>query len=284
MKLWIFSDLHEELGTTRSFPDRRPDADIALMAGDWTHADKIEATVKAFIEKFQMPVVYVAGNHEFYGSLTRRSSLESDQMILRLAEKASEDWDHRLYVLDEDTIVIEGVRFIGATLWVDFLYRLSDVKMFPARMRQATNLLADFEAIRLRNGRRYEPAYMLSLHRSNAAYIRRELEKPFDGLTIVLTHHLPHPDCTPEIYRGAEANYLFCSSEFAFGNIFESADAPALWVCGHTHHALDVEIGRTRVVCNPLGYWWEQRVGNGFRGDLVIDTNDLIPQPTRRHP
>ena len=126
MKLWIFSDLHEELGTTRSFPDRRPDADIALMAGDCTHADKIEATVKAFIEKFQMPVVYVAGNHEFYGSLTRRSSLESDQMILRLAEKASEDWDHRLYVLDEDTIVIEGVRFIGATLWVDFLYRLRE--------------------------------------------------------------------------------------------------------------------------------------------------------------
>lgn len=284
MKLWIWSDPHEELGTVNKFPERRPDADIIVIAGDWTYADRIEEVAKATIERFQMPIVYVGGNHEFYGSLERRLSFETDQLILKLAEKASEDWDHRLYVLDEDTVIIEGVRFIGATLWVDFLYRLVDVKMFPARMRQATNLLNDFESIRLRSGRRFDPADMLELHRSNAAYIRRELAKPFDGQTVVLTHHMPHPDCTPEIYRGAEASYLFASSEFAFGKIFESADAPAIWVCGHTHHAFDVQIGRTRVVCNPLGYWWEQRAGNGFRDDLVIDTDDLIPQPTRRHP
>jgi len=274
MRLWIFSDLHEELATARNFLDRKPDADLAIIAGDWTHADKLEETAKAFIDRFQMPVVYVAGNHEFYDSLGRRSAFETDQLILKLAEAKSKEWDHRLHVLDEDTVVIDGVRFIGATLWVDFMMSLRDKSLMPARMRQATHMLNDFESIRMRSGLRFEPSDMLELHRSNAEYIRRELAKPFDGKTVVVSHHLPHPDCTPEIYRGAEANYLFASSAEAFGDIFESEHAPDLWICGHTHHAIDIRIGRTRVVCNPLGYWWEQRSGNGFKGDLVVDLKE----------
>ncbi|MEN3145237.1 metallophosphoesterase [Ochrobactrum sp. WV_118_8] len=274
MRLWIFSDLHEELGTVRDFPDRKPDADLAVMAGDWTHADKLEETAKAFIERFQMTVVYVAGNHEFYDSLGRRSAFETDQLILKLAEAKSKVWDHRLYVLDEDTVVIDGVRFIGVTLWVDFLMSLKDENLLPTRMRQATHMLNDFESIRMRSGLRFEPSDMLDLHRSNAEYIRRELAKPFDGKTVVVSHHLPHPDCTPAVYRGSEANYLFASSAEAFGDIFESEHAPALWICGHTHHAIDIQIGRTHVVCNPLGYWWEQRSGNGFKDNLVVDLQE----------
>lgn len=275
MKLWIWSDTHNELGTVNKFPEKRPDADLAIMAGDWTHADKIEETAKAFIERFQMPVIYVAGNHEFYGSLERKSALETDQLILKLAEANSKVWDHRLFLLDEDLLVLDDVRFIGASLWVDFMMSLKEKSLLPARMRQATHMLNDFEAIRMRSGLRFEPADMLELHRSNAEYIRGELAKPFNGKTVVISHHLPHPDCTPSVYAGMEANYLFASSADAFGDIFESDDAPALWVCGHTHHAVDVQIGKTRVLCNPLGYWWEHRSGNGFREDLVIDTENL---------
>ncbi len=218
-----------------------------------------------------MPVVYVAGNHEFYDSLGRRSAFETDQLILKLAEANSKVWSHRLHVLDEDSVVIDGVRFIGATLWVDFLLGLNEPQTLAGRMRQATNMLNDFEAIRMRSGLRFEPSDVLELHRSNAAYIKRELAKPFDGKTVVISHHLPHPACTPSVYAGKEANFLFASSSDAFGDIFESDGAPALWVCGHTHHAVDVQIGKTRILCNPLGYWWEQRSGNGFRGDLVVD-------------
>lgn len=200
MRLWIFSDLHEELAlaTARNFSDWKPDADLAIIAGDWTHADKIEETAKEFIDRFQMPVVYVAGNHEFYDSFGRRSAFETDQLILKLAEAKSKVWDHRLYVLDEDTVVIDGVRFIRATLWVDFLMSLKDENLLPTRMRRATHMLNDFESIRMRSGLRFEPSDMLALHRSNAAYIRRELAKPFDGKTVVVSHHLPHPDCTPQ--------------------------------------------------------------------------------------
>ncbi len=53
MRLWIFSDLHQEIGTVNKFPEKRPDADLAVMAGDWTHADKIEETAKAFIKLFR---------------------------------------------------------------------------------------------------------------------------------------------------------------------------------------------------------------------------------------
>jgi hypothetical protein len=69
---------------------------------------------------------------------------------------------------------------------------------------------------------------------------------------------------------------MFASSERVFGDVFESNEAPALWVSGHTHHPSDVTVGRSRIVCNPLGY---QRIQNerenGFRWDLVIDTETL---------
>jgi hypothetical protein len=52
--------------------------------------------------------------------------------------------------------------------------------------------------------------------------------------------------------------------------------APALWVCGHTHHVSDVRVGRTRIVCNPYGYLRvPNERNNGFRPDLVIDTEAL---------
>lgn len=68
----------------------------------------------------------------------------------------------------------------------------------------------------------------------------------------------------------------FACSEHVFGDILDSDAAPSLWVCGHTHHPVDVTVGRTRIVCNPHGYMRvRDERENGFRWDLVIDTEDL---------
>lgn len=166
-------------------------------------------------------------------------------------------------------MIIDNTRFIGASLWVDFQMKLAKKSDLRQRLVMARQILNDFHAIYMQDGKRFTPENMLNLHRSDAAYIRQKLSESFDGPTVVLTHHMPHPDCTPPVYTGQEANFLFASGSEAFNDILHSEQAPDLWICGHTHHAFDVQIGQSRIVCNPYGYKWEQG-RNGFRWDRVI--------------
>src|SRR5690606_34510270 len=230
------------------------------------------------IGRYEKPVIFVPGNHEFYHDRwqvgDQHRSLERDRSTIKAIETTSLDWPQRFYCLDEDEVVIDGVRFIGATLWVDFQMNLAGQSALPQRMQEARGILNDFRAIYMRDGERLTPQTMLDLHHSGASYIRRKLSETFDGSTIVLTHHMPHPACTPPIYASATGNYLFACGQEAFEDILHSEFAPDLWICGHTHHAFDIRVGRSRIVCNPHGYRWEQG-RNGFRWDLVIDTEDI---------
>ncbi len=275
MKLWIWSDLHLELQKI-DMPSKKPEGvDAIVCAGDLCRATRVAKTAREIIERYDVPMMFVPGNHEFYRGNEVHRSLEGDTLILQLVQRESEDWRHPLYVLDNDTIEIGDVRFVGGTLWTDFLLGAQESDL-PWRLNSAVTQIADFSQIRMRDGSKLSPQYMLAMHRETAGFLRHELAKPFDGKTVVVTHHLPHPAATPEIYQGANANFLFACSERPFGDVFESDASPALWVCGHTHHPSDVVVGRTRIVCNPLGY---QRIQNerenGFRWDLVIDTESL---------
>lgn len=268
MKLWIWSDVHLEISNSQ-IDFTRPDADIIVIAGDLTYADCVSEVAKDIIDRYQLPIIYAAGNHEYYGSHQRGSSFETDQLILRLAERDSDSWSHKLYVLDEDTVVINDVRFVGATLWTDFKLNLKNESQLSARMRNSENLLRDFTSIRMRSGERFSAADMIKLNASNADYIKSQVSENFDGKTVIVSHHLPHPACIGEKYRDSEANYLFSNSEDAFNDVLDSGRVDA-WICGHSHQATDVVVGKTRVVCNPFGYDFEQG-RNGFRENMVIE-------------
>lgn len=279
MKLWIWSDVHNELQDV-AYPPREeaPDCDVIMIAGDLNAAPDIHITLEFLIKRYQKPIIYVPGNHEFYQSKwligDRDRSLESDRQTIKAIEILSAQWPQRFYCLDADEVIIGNTRFIGASLWVDFLMKLVAKSDLPQRMWVARQMLNDFHAIYMQDGKRFTPENMLNLHRSDAAYIRQKLAEPFDGPTVVLTHHMPHPDCTPPAYAGQEANFLFACGAEAFNDILHSEQAPDLWICGHTHHAFDVQIDRSRIVCNPYGYRWEQG-RNGFRWDMVITTEDI---------
>lgn len=151
-------------------------------------------------------------------------------------------------------MIIDSTRFFGASLWVDFQTKLPAQSDLARRMWRARQMLNDFHEISMQDGNRFAPENMLDPHRSDAAYIRKKLAEPFDGRTVVLTHHMPHPDCTPPAYAGQDANYLFAGGAEAHGDILHSEQAPDLWICGQTHHAFDIQIGQIRVVCNPYDY------------------------------
>lgn len=277
MKLWIWSDLHLETQNP-TFVDRAPEADVIVCAGDLCVADELGDYAQWLIERYGLPMIFVPGNHEFYSNRRVWSprTKPSDHLLMKKVAEASRSWRKRLYVLDDDMVELGGVRFVGGTLWSDLKMDLVNDAGLPRRMQLAVSTLADFSRIWLSDGELLTPQAMLGFHLQTRGFIERQLATPFDGKTVVVTHNLPHPDCTPTAYVGRETNFLFACSKGAFEGTLKSDAAPALWICGHTHHPSDVRVGRTRIVCNPMGYL---RVAserdNGFRWDLAIDTEDL---------
>ena len=103
MKLHVLSDLHIEFA---DFSPPETDADVVILAGDiGVGLDGIEWVARRFPKA---SVVYVPGNHEFYGhdiGLT-------DQL------KAAAPAD--IHILNNDKLELDDIRFLGCTLWTDF--------------------------------------------------------------------------------------------------------------------------------------------------------------------
>lgn len=246
MKLQILSDLHTEFS---DFDPPDTDADVVVLAGDiGVGTDGIEWAARRYSE---VPVIYVPGNHEFYGHDVR------DTDLLTVAEPAS------IRVLSDDALEIDGVRFLGSTLWTDFKF-YGEAEAWFAR-QTAKALLEDFASIR--NGNRtFTPEDSVDLHRVSVMWLVNELEKGFDGPTVVVTHHLPAAPSIASKYRNDPLNPAFASR---LEGIIEKYQ-PELWVHGHTHVPCDYEIFGTRVVCNPRGYPSESS-SEGFSPGLVVE-------------
>ena len=148
-------------------------------------------------------------------------------------------------------------------------------------MEHAELRISDHRVIRTSGGR-FTAAQALSDHELSRAWLEHELAQPFDGKTVVLTHHAPHPLSVHPRYLSMDSlatNAAFVSD---LTPLLEKAD---LWCHGHVHDSFDYQVGRCRVVANPLGYARTRnevaRVGDlefenaGFKWACVID----IPAP-----
>ena len=195
-------------------------------------------------------VVYVPGNHEYYGhDLSLLGELQSAAL-------------RNIHVANDDTLILGGVRFLICTLWTDFKLNGENEAWF-ARQR-ARRLLTEFEVIR--NGRnRLTPEDSVALHETSRAWLQSEFEKTFEGPTVVVTHHLPATLSVAERFANDPLNPAFASR--LEGLIEEHR--PDLWIHGHTHVPCDYVLFDTRIVCNPRGYPGEAS-GADFRDDMCI--------------
>ncbi len=115
MKLWILSDLHVDVNRRFPFelPTPHPAHDVVIIAGDICQGLAEGVRFIASQELNAKPVIYVAGNHEFYGH-DRHGEL---------ADGRSEAARHpNIHLLERDSVVIDGVAFLGCTLWTDYKY------------------------------------------------------------------------------------------------------------------------------------------------------------------
>ncbi|WP_027053227.1 metallophosphoesterase [Mesorhizobium erdmanii] len=237
MKIWLFSDLHLEFADLRQ-PLTIPDADVCVVAGDLCRAP---ANGVHWLGKNIAPAmtcIYVAGNHEFYkGSI--KEGLEDGRAAA--AQFAG------VHFLENDAVVIDGVRFVGATVWTDFrIEGRPHVAMFHARER-----MNDFRLIAEQRDpwQRFVPERAFRMHQESRRFIDAALKAdPIE--TVVVTHHLPHAKSIPSRFEGDLLNAAFASD---LSEVIESG-RPALWVHGHTHDSCDYKVGSTRILCNPRGY------------------------------
>lgn len=261
MRLQLISDLHLErqIGF-KAVP--LPEADLLVLAGD---VGSYQAGSELVTDDFGLGrfsplraetgwkrVLYVPGNHEFDGL----EYAPTYDRLRRTCEDLGIEW------LDREVRVINGVRFLGTTLWSDFdalASRLpTPTQQLAARgkaFRAANYYLSKYST--LREGRHLLAEDLREMALDCQDWLRTQLGTPFDGKTVVVTHFAPSLRSADPRYGLAPGTAGFCNS---LDELIPLAD---VWMHGHLHCMNDYVVEtpteggglhRCRVVANPLGY------------------------------
>jgi len=264
MKIQLLSDLHNEfLRHGKPHPEHRwtgvipeTEADIIVLAGDIdTGTNGVEWAVKES-ERLAKNIVYVLGNHEFYGH-------EYSDLKEKIAKQCK---GTAVFCLDYGVYVQQDVRFIGTTLWTDYKADVSvpqDLAMFIVEKG-----LADHKMIKYKAGnkyRKFQPLDALAIHKKELNWLEKQINSPFNGKTVVVTHHGPHHVCQHPVYPVSEISTAFHSD---LSKLIENSDID-IWAFGHTHANIDRTIEGTRIISNQAGYPGENV--NDFNADKVIE-------------
>ncbi|HYD76599.1 metallophosphoesterase [Ramlibacter sp.] len=234
MKLHVLSDLHLSRGGLELPPT---DADVVVLAGDIARPE----AAMAWARRIDRPVLYVAGNHEFYGGTLAGTRA---QLVAQAA-------DSPIHVLDDSAVELGGVRFLGSTLWSDFRL-FGDGQARDDAVAQALRFMRDFQRIHLDEDRQqvFTPLDSAALFERHAAWLDHALAQPFDGPTVVITHHAPSAASVEPRFADSALSACFASNA---DHLLRGGRA-ALWIHGHMHHSVDYQLEGTRVICNPRGY------------------------------
>ncbi|MEX2479398.1 MAG: metallophosphoesterase [Gammaproteobacteria bacterium] len=234
MQIQYFSDVHLEFGAAAL---DATDADVIVAAGDigvgTAAVDWLRASGK--------PTVYIAGNHEFYGG-----EVSAVQDALHAACAGT-----NVQFLERGVSLVEDVRFLGATLWTDFLGENAAV------MESLGTQMNDYVHIR-QGSRPLTPADTLQFNRDTRVWLEDTLATPHDGRTVVVTHHAPlfasWQQAPDSIFKGAYCNNLWrLVGDYRID----------LWIHGHIHTRTAYRANTLQVVSNPRGYVGHQLV-DGF--------------------
>lgn len=242
VRIQLLSDLHFEFDRDggEAFARGVPvTADVLVIGGDLIPLREQGPVRRAFgwfCDRFPH-VVFVPGNHEYY----RTRPPEADALLATCAQGFP-----NLHVLNPGVAVIDGIRFVGATLW------------FPETPDEATyrGALTDFRLIA------GLVPWVHDTHGAHLAFLEAHVRRG----DVVVTHHLPHPQSVAPQYAGSQLNRFFVAADAA--ELVERSGA-RLWMHGHTHTSCDYVIGETRVVCNPRGYPGES--GVSFDPEFVVE-------------
>jgi predicted phosphodiesterase len=246
VRIRVLSDLHIEF---EPYKPASVDCDLVVLAGDIGLGTRGLEWIRVTFQN--IPAIYITGNHEFYGEalphLTKKLGQSSQGSEVRF--------------LECDATTVNGVRFVGCTLWSDFNLAGNS----SASMLAAQEMMNDYRRIRVSpQYRKLRPEDTRLLHVASLNWLRDTVKSSTEP-TVVVTHHAPSVRSL-----GPDAENDPLSPAFASGlDAWIETSNIVLWIHGHTHRCVDYSIGRTRILSNQRGYPDEHVAG--FSSDLVVN-------------
>lgn len=267
MKIAVASDVHLEFG---DLDIQNPDgADVLILSGDILVARDITQRdpyltlgleyrsnryhdfMQRCAEKFDH-VIYILGNHEHYNYDFAKTYSHLKEVF---------DYLKNVHVLEKSAVDIDGVTFIGGTLWTDMN------KRDPLTLHKIRNYMNDFRIIsdsdrpvnfkdsegkfHTRTGHLLPETTVDEFH-AMVEFIRQTVVANPTGKFVVAGHHAPSRLSTHAQYKDDwMVNGAYSSSLDGF---IQEHPQIVLWTHGHTHHEFDYMVGSCRVFCNPRGY------------------------------
>ena len=257
-------------------------ADVVVLAGDIKEGGGLANARKMLPGK---EIVYVSGNHEFYDAHQGRA----------LARMRSQAKDLGIHFLENEEVTLGGMRFLGCTLWTDFLF-------FGAQLEDLVKLecsrhLPDYHAIWVDDEKQdlaqcnefgfppkrlVHPDDIQHWHRQSRAWLEDALSTGDPATTVVVTHHLPHQRSVAHRYKQHRT-----SGAYATRLPSDLIQRCGLWIHGHTHDSVNLRFGdarhETRVLSNPRGYrmlWLDDTENQRFDPGFTVE----FPWPKRSGP
>ena len=253
MRIQIASDLHLE-----RFPAENPafrgveqtDADVLVLAGDICKGTEI---FDLFAD-WPCPVIYVPGHHKPY-----RPSIGE----VRTGRAARTQMTTDIRVLAPGVTVMGNIRFIGCSLWTD--YELFGIASRLQAMAQCSQKIFDHPVIKRELDERFSPAEARAIHWAQRHWLTEALAAPFDGSTIVITHHAPHP-------KSAHKDFASFITGSSFSTDLATLMAAAeIHIHGHVQASFDYQAGGTRIVANPLGHPRGRNRNTQFDARMILE-------------
>lgn len=223
LKYQLASDLHiEYLDNPKASDFIKKNADILVLAGDIGSLYKIEQ-LETFLKELSdfEKILYVPGNHEFY--MVKDIKPKPFNHLLRDLFELEKRIPN-LIVLNQNSIIIDDIEFIGCTLWSN----LGD-NFFPkyrVRIYGFSNIV-------------YQQQYT-----KNLQWLTRTLKSSVTQNRVVITHYPP----IDKSYRD-KFSYLY-------GNNLEYLIKPSnmlVWNFGHIHHNYMYSHNNVLIVTNQTG-------------------------------
>ena len=253
MRIAYASDLHLEFG--RNLAALLPAtlaADVLVLAGDLeTDPRHLAAQLRRARQRLPatFPIILVLGNHEYYW--------HAFPDALAHYRQAVRDIPH-VHLLECEAVTLQGVRFLGTTLWTDF----ADWQ----RSQNCEIEMMDFRVVAdSATGKPITAARILRAHQESWAWLAGALAEDADQPAVVVTHHAPSFRSNPPRFAGSMIAGGFCSDKDR--DLQALPCPPVAWIHGHLHDPADYLIGATRVLCHPWGYDNE----DGPRDFAVLD-------------
>ena len=230
------SDIHLEVNSGKPF---RPshlhrNTSVLVLAGDVTNSpQQLVNYLRAFPDS--LPIVYVLGNHEYFGHDWSKAPDEYREVLRDLGN---------VVFLNNEIAVLSGIRFVGTTLWTDFLFGTQG----PAAQAE----LPDYDHIKVGDrGLTWPDVY--KSHVRDWEWLKEQILTPSNLTTVVVTHHAPSWKSNPYIFRDSPVTGAFCNKL----DVWIEEHPVSAWIHGHTHSTVEYMIGETIVLANACGFFDE---------------------------